>query len=479
MFELFVDNEVIEWITACTIDYATIDMNDNSFSTDAAEIRQFIGILFITGYNTRPKIDNYWSTNRTLECPLIRETMPRNRFVRLKRYFHVCNNRELDKNDKFSKVTPLNDLMNKKFMQFGLFSHNLSIDEQMIAYFGRHSCKMFIKGKPIRFGFKYWALCSAEGYMYSFIPYGGANAVPDPDYIEYGLGETVVMKLLSKLEHPLQHCVAFDNFFTSHRLASRLSQLNYFFTGTIRDNRTNSAPLVNVKAMKKNERGSLDYVFDKKNDLLMARWNDNSVVTIVSNHEAIEPMHHVKRWDRKARKMTNIQMPQILKAYNSRMGGVDLFDNATNNYRIRIRGKKWYWPLLTNALDAAMVNAWKLHSVLRKHADSLETQQVGTDRSKNRVTTKKSSAMTQLEFRVYVAECLLRQAKSSIQKPANAPKLSAKIALNEIRSDRTDHGIVKAEKPRRCRVCHKHSSFKCSKCDVAVHTKCFNAFHSF
>nr|CAH7746854.1 unnamed protein product [Callosobruchus chinensis] len=45
-------------------------------------------------------------------------------------------------------------MINEKNMQFGIFSHNLSIDEEMVTYFGRHSCKMFMKGKPIRFGFK-------------------------------------------------------------------------------------------------------------------------------------------------------------------------------------------------------------------------------------------------------------------------------------------------------------------------------------
>ena len=47
---------------------------------------------------------------------------------------------------------PLVDLCNQRFMLFGVFAHNLSIDEEMIPYFGRHSYKMFIKGKPIRFG---------------------------------------------------------------------------------------------------------------------------------------------------------------------------------------------------------------------------------------------------------------------------------------------------------------------------------------
>ncbi|XP_050340901.1 uncharacterized protein LOC126767429, partial [Bactrocera neohumeralis] len=61
---------------------------------------------------------------------------------------HLCDNADLDKNDKFAKLRPIFDVMNQKNMQFGIFSHNLSIDEEMVPYFGRHSCKMFIKGKP-------------------------------------------------------------------------------------------------------------------------------------------------------------------------------------------------------------------------------------------------------------------------------------------------------------------------------------------
>jgi hypothetical protein len=41
------------------------------------------------------------------------------------------------------------------------FEKHLSVDEQMIPHFGRHSCKMFILSKPIRFGFKQWMLCSS------------------------------------------------------------------------------------------------------------------------------------------------------------------------------------------------------------------------------------------------------------------------------------------------------------------------------
>ena len=110
----------------------------------------FLGILYLTGYNTLPTIRSYWSNQATLGVEFVKEAMSRDRFERIKQNFHVCDNKNINKNDKFAKVTPLNEALNKNFLQFGIFCHNLSVDEQMIAYYGRHSLKMFIKGKPIR-----------------------------------------------------------------------------------------------------------------------------------------------------------------------------------------------------------------------------------------------------------------------------------------------------------------------------------------
>lgn len=45
-------------------------------------------------------------------------------------------------NDKWSNLGPLIDVTNKKLMQFGIVSHYLSIDEQMVPYFGRHFLKL-------------------------------------------------------------------------------------------------------------------------------------------------------------------------------------------------------------------------------------------------------------------------------------------------------------------------------------------------
>jgi hypothetical protein len=50
--------------------------------------------------------------------------------------------------------------------------NSLSIDKEMVPNFGSHSCKIFVRGIPVSFGFK--CLISVNGYLYQFLPYGGA-----------------------------------------------------------------------------------------------------------------------------------------------------------------------------------------------------------------------------------------------------------------------------------------------------------------
>lgn len=45
------------------------------------------------------------------------------------------------------------------------------------------------------------------------------------------------------------------------------------------------------------------------------------------------------------------------------MGGVDQHGNGIANYRIRIRGKKLWWPLFINMIDSAIVNYWRIYNI--------------------------------------------------------------------------------------------------------------------
>lgn len=55
-----------------------------------------------------------------------------------------------------------------KCVQLDPLDENLSNDEFMIPYYGRHYAKLYIKWKPIRFSNRNWALWSSTGYMYAF-----------------------------------------------------------------------------------------------------------------------------------------------------------------------------------------------------------------------------------------------------------------------------------------------------------------------
>jgi hypothetical protein len=165
---------------------------------------------------------------------IVTNALSRQLFHDIKRNLHLCDNASIQTTDKLYKVRKYVEMLNTRFSQFGIFAHNLSIDEQMIPYFGRHSCKMFMKGKPVRFGFKAWCLCSADGYLFNFIPYAGREESFDSDL---GLGASVVMQLLHTVSIPENHAVYFDNFFTSHKLLIKLHEEKFYATGTIRESR--------------------------------------------------------------------------------------------------------------------------------------------------------------------------------------------------------------------------------------------------
>ena len=166
--------------------------------------------------------------------------MFKNKFMALKKYFHLNNNLEIPENskDRCFKIRPLIEKMKKNFLQFGYFSDKYSVDEKIVGYYGRHPIKQFIRGKPVRFGFKEWALCSTSGYTYKFFVYQGANAQPRPKDVL--LGTEVVMNLLEKI--PCGVSVFFDNFFTNMDLIKSLTELGIKASGTVRLNRLPGNP---------------------------------------------------------------------------------------------------------------------------------------------------------------------------------------------------------------------------------------------
>ena len=248
----------------------------------------------------------------------MKKKISRNRFQEIKRYFHLADNDNLQQADKLAKVRTYLNLMQRNFLRFGVFSKHLSIDKQMVPYYGHFSTKMFKRNKPVKFGMKIWFLASAQGYSFSFDVYTGKDMSSSEP-----LGERVVNKLTAVLENYSNHAFFFDNFFSSKALCRDLIRKSLRCIGTIRQNRTQNCPLTLPAVMKKNERGVFETYSD--GEVVLCQWNDNKPVCIVSNFKGTEPTNTVRRWSAAKKSKINITQPEWWKVTtNTRVESISL-----------------------------------------------------------------------------------------------------------------------------------------------------------
>lgn len=441
-FLTFFDDALQDHIVTQTNLYA--GQKNTSLSLTREELLTFFGGLLLSGYSKLPHRRLYWDSDDDVP-KLLSQSMRRNRFDDILKNIHLADNTTLSPEDRLAKIRPFTTMLQERFRENNYLDENLSIDESMIPYYGRHFAKQYIRGKPIRFGFKNWALCSSTGYMYGFDIYTGRQ--PGVTY-EHGLGGDVVIGLLEQACVPPHcgHTVYFDNFFTSYRLLHYLHELGYQAAGTVREDRTGHCTLKSVAAMKKEPRGSYD--FRSCADVLMIRWHDNSVVTIASNFGTVEE-GHVQRWSQHQKKLISVSQPTMFRLYNQGMGGVDQLDQQVACYRTRIRQRKWWWPIFVYLFDVTVVNSWYLFRKVHGGSVSL------------------------FDFRRQLAVSLLKcNGVPSIQ----GRRVSA--VLSDVRYDGNNHWIVREDTDRHCKACTKKTIYRCEKCDVGLHPHCHKYYHT-
>ncbi|XP_066969134.1 piggyBac transposable element-derived protein 2-like [Macrobrachium rosenbergii] len=126
---------LIELLVRATNRYAKRAKNCQSFEVTSEEIMNFIGLLFLSGYNIRSSEKDYCGKAQDLECLILAATMSRNRFQEIKKFLHCADNANLG-NEQMAKVKFLYDLLNENVRQFGILHEILSIDESMTPYYG-------------------------------------------------------------------------------------------------------------------------------------------------------------------------------------------------------------------------------------------------------------------------------------------------------------------------------------------------------
>ena len=449
--QLFISEELINLLVEQSTLYAA-QRQLNASAVTVANIKVMLAIMMLSGYSRVPYRRLYWRQEGDVFNSLVTQGMRRDTFEQLMRVLHLADNTKMDANspDPFFKVRPLFETINK-CNKLLVTPENLSVDETMIPYYGHHRSKQFIRGKPVRFGFKLWSICTTEGYLLHAEPYCGSAT--DLPCTGYGQGADGVLGLVKKCQLRQGHHVTFDNLFTSLPLLDQLSAAGIGGTGTARENRIPKDCILTPSAkMNKLKRGSISSVCTE--DVALVRWTDNKSVTMMSNTHGVEPMQKVTRWSRQEKKKVTVDMPYSVAVYNRTMGGVDLHDQFVSSYRIRIRSKKWWWPLFNWTINSAVVNAWLMYRMLGHNIPLLQF------------------------IREYVLETITVHGTAPAQ-PGVRPLPVLGSAGDNIRWDGRDHWPGKgASKFGRCRHCQRRSAYVCTKCAVPVHPECMRSYHA-
>lgn len=457
-FEKFIDQAILELILKESAKYAAYRCKpDPKISID--ELKVYIGILIVSGYSIQSRFESYWSSDPDLRNELIYSSMRKNRFKEISQFLHFADMNEPSPDDKMWKLRPLTDRLKANILKHFHPEQELSYDESMIEYYGRHAMKQYLKEKPVPFGFKVWSLCTRHGYLVNFEVYQGRNPRSKTVHEEsFGKCIAPLFDMIEDFEpdvRALPFSFYFDNLFTGFRALIHLKSLGYNGTGTIRENRlTESCPLKQKKKeTKKLGRGFMTSKSIKDEDIHLTKWVDNAVVSVASTLYGIQPKTVVQRYSSIEKKRVDVPCPLVVAKYNKNMGGVDRMDQNISLYRIGIHGKKWWYGIFTWLIDVSLQNSWQLHRVAHPE-------------------------MTHLDFRRAIALFYCRHFGTPPKSTGNR-KRKFDEAASSLRYDLKAHFVRPVIKKRRCagESCKTIGRTICGKCDVGLCVHCFEKYH--
>ena len=244
--------------------------------TNAQEIKAFFAINIIMGLHSFPELDSYWSTDDRLGVPGIAKIMPKHRYKKINQYLHLVNNennapRGHPQYDPFFKVSPVVSLMSRTFHQSYKPHREITVDEAMVPYKGRHHCKQYVPSKPNKWGFKVWTIAdSTNGYVLAQTLYRGRQSQRP----EHGVGYEVVMDITMQYQW-LRHHIYCDSLFMSVYLVESLLDRQTYICGTFKSD-TRDMPL-SVKRPGYLQHGQS--VKRQKGNIVAVVWKDKRDVT--------------------------------------------------------------------------------------------------------------------------------------------------------------------------------------------------------
>jgi len=355
VFKLLLTDEVITYITFHTNLYANqkyIRSGKSYTETNITEINAFIGLNLLMGIKKQCSYRDYWSSAPDLHDTYISSIMPLNRFSWLLSHLHLNDNSVIPKRsevnfDKLYKVRPYLNFILKNSQALYNPNRIVAIDESMIKFKGRNSSKQYMPKKPIKRGYKVWALADKHGYLWNFDVYTGKSG----DTTEKNLGARVVKNLSAPLQNK-NYFLYFDNYFTSYPLITYLKLNGIYACGTVNMTRKHLPKFKDDKLFKQ---GDYDWRIDQFSTSII-KWKDKRMVSLLSNFHDPRDTENVQR-RAKDGTVSTIPCPKVLKDYNQNMNCVDKLDQNKKSCQIDRKSHKWWHRIFFHFLDIAVVNS--------------------------------------------------------------------------------------------------------------------------
>ena len=136
LFEEFLDDEMFDLVQTQSNLYAQ-QQNRHDFDLKKYKLKRFLGFMLFSGYHRLPRERMYWENADDCSINIVTEALSRQESMDIKRNLHLADNTKVHSCNKFYKLRRYMELLlNQRFSKFGIFSHNLCVDEEMIPYFG-------------------------------------------------------------------------------------------------------------------------------------------------------------------------------------------------------------------------------------------------------------------------------------------------------------------------------------------------------
>lgn len=242
-FNYFFTPELVEKIRDETVTYASEKNINKPLALKVDEIYRFLGVSILSSIIHLPNLRNYWSP--TIGVDPIRNSMPVNRFEKIKQFLHFNDNKILtsddpihatQQSDRLFKLRPLIDSLLERFQTIPP-AEKLSLDEQVCATKNKTYLKNYLSNKPHKWGYKLYVLSDTMGYVHNFEVYTGADEIFLPNEPNLGAAGNTVMRLCRILPDGKNYKLYFDNYYSSIPLAVYLYHRGILVLGTINRNR--------------------------------------------------------------------------------------------------------------------------------------------------------------------------------------------------------------------------------------------------